>query len=133
MSRFNCRDFAENTSALGSKPDSMDCTSVPPGPLLQARPPAMLKSLLSQLFHVAKPLTLPEKSRSQSPALKPIPAWAVPANSAKVLARAHANFFRRSILILYSPRVWCCDGSRPIGNLYANGGERPGERCTPKV
>src|SRR5215470_3455107 len=82
MSRFACRVLAENTSALGSRPDSIELTVLLPAPLgsplLQARPPAMLKDLLSHLFQVAKPLTLPEMSRSQLPARKPIPACAAP-------------------------------------------------------
>src|SRR5215475_5142901 len=80
MSRFACLVLAENTSALGRRPDSIELTVLLPEPfglpLLHARPPAMLKVLSSHLFQVAKPLTLPEMSRSQLPALKPIPACA---------------------------------------------------------
>src|SRR5207244_6538457 len=74
MSKSAWRVLAPKTSALGSRPDSIACSLPPPTPLLQARPPATTVAELSQLFQVAKPLTLPENERSHAPAFKPISA-----------------------------------------------------------
>src|SRR3989475_627030 len=85
MSQPDWLVLAPKTSALGSSPDSIACSLLPPGPLLQARPPATTLAEVSQLFHVAKPFTLPENERSQAPALKPISAC-----TAEALPRARA-------------------------------------------
>src|SRR3977135_1100040 len=87
MSRSSWRDLAAKTSALGKSPDSIACSFEVSGPgLLQARPPLTATALVSQVFQVAKPFTLPENERSQAPALKPISACA-----AEALPRARAT------------------------------------------
>src|SRR5438552_5906855 len=88
MSQPAWRDLAPKTSALGSRPDSIACSLLPPGALLQARRPATTLAEVSQLFHVAKPFTLPENERSQAPALKPISA---PTAEARPRPRAPAT------------------------------------------
>src|SRR5207245_9257088 len=85
MSQPDWLVLAPKTRALGSSPASIACSLLPPGPLLQARPPATTLAEVSQLFHVAKPFTLPENERSQAPALKPISAC-----TAEALPRARA-------------------------------------------
>src|SRR5213595_2342081 len=88
-SRPAWRDLALNTSALGSSPDSIRCSLTPPFKgLLQARPPATTVAVLSQVFQVAKPFTLPENERSQAPALKPISACAQALPRARAAAAA---------------------------------------------
>src|SRR6266850_1317797 len=108
-SKFIWRDLALNTSALGSSPDSIRCSSTPPvppeaggAPLLQARPPATTIVELSHLFQVAKPFTLPENERSQAPALKPISACA-----AEALPRARATAAAREILLCFMTCIIC--------------------------
>src|SRR6266581_3463741 len=85
MSQPAWRDFAPKTSALGRRPDSIACSFEPPTPLLQASPPRTTVAEVSQLFQVAKPLTLPENERSQAPAFKPMSAC-----TADALPRASA-------------------------------------------
>ena len=99
-SMFAWRDLAENTSALGSRPDSIEVVlCLEPAGWLQARPPAIVGTLcVAQSLYVAKPLTLPEKSTSHSPALKPIPALAVDAPAkARAPATAMLSFLCFSI------------------------------------
>src|SRR5438876_11552116 len=92
MSQPAWRDLAPKTSALGSRPDSIACSLLPPGPLLQARPPATTLAEVSQVFQVAKPFTLPENERSQAPAFIPISACAAPAPRARAAATASEVF-----------------------------------------
>src|SRR2546422_31519 len=92
MSQPAWRDLAPKTRALGSRPDSIACSLLPPGPLLQARPPATRLAELSQLFQVAKPFTLPENERSHAPAFIPISACATPAPRARAAATASEVF-----------------------------------------
>src|SRR5437667_11650048 len=108
MSRPAWRDLALNTSALGSSPDSIRCSSTPPvppeaggAPLLQARPPATTVVELSHLFQVAKPFTLPENERSQAPALKPISACA------QALPRARAAAAASEIVLCFMTCIIC--------------------------
>src|SRR6267143_6855105 len=102
-SRPDWRDLALNTSALGSRPDSIRCSLTPPfAGLLQARPPATTFVVLSQVFQVAKPFTLPENERSQAPALKPISACA-----AHALPRAKAAAAASEILLCFMTCIIC--------------------------
>src|ERR1700694_408532 len=95
MSRSDWRDLAPKTSALGNSPDSIACSFETSGlGLLQARPPLTATALVSQLFQVAKPFTLPENERSQAPALKPISACAAPAPTARAVATTSEIFLR---------------------------------------
>src|SRR6267378_6309235 len=103
MSRPDWRDLALNTSALGSNPDSIRCSLTPPfAGLLQARPPATTVAVLSQVFQVAKPFTLPENERSQAPALKPISARA-----AQALPRARAAAAASEIVLCFITCIMC--------------------------
>src|SRR5467141_1593881 len=102
MSQPAWRDLAPKTSALGSKPDSIACSLPPPGPLLQARPPATTLVEVSQVFQVAKPFTLPENERSQAPALKPISACA-----AHALPRAKAAATASEIVLCFMTCIMC--------------------------
>src|SRR2546426_11870361 len=98
MSRPDWRDLALKTSALGSRPDSIACSLSPlGGTRLQARPPCTATPVLvSQVFQVAKPFTLPENERSQAPALKPISACA-----AEALPRARAAAAASEIILCF--------------------------------
>src|SRR2546421_11447469 len=103
MSRFDWRDLALKTSALGSRPDSIACSLSPLGETrLQARPPCTLTALVSQVFQVAKPFTLPENERSQAPALKPISACA-----AEALPRARAAAAASEIVLCFMTCIMC--------------------------
>src|SRR2546427_7033993 len=102
MSRPDWLVLAPNTSALGSRPDSIACSLPPPTPLLQARPPATTAAEVSQLFQVAKPLTLPENERSHAPALKPISACA-----AETLPRARAAAAASEIVLCFITCIMC--------------------------
>src|SRR3989440_11428830 len=103
MSRFDWRDLALKTSALGSRPDSIACSLSPLGETrLQARPPCTLTALVSQVFQVAKPFTLPENERSQAPAFKPISARAVEA-----LPRARAAAAASEIVLCFMTCIMC--------------------------
>src|SRR5437879_12477333 len=99
MSRPDWLVLAPKTSALGSRPDSIAC-SLPPLTLLQARPPATVMALLSQLFQVAKPFTLPENERSHAPALKPISAC-----TAEALPRARAAATASEVFLCFITRI----------------------------
>src|SRR2546428_2167186 len=103
MSRSNWRDLAAKTSALGNSPDSIACSfEVSPGvDLLQARPPLTATDLVSQVFQVAKPFTLPENERSQAPALKPISACA------QALPRARAAAAASEIVLCFITCIMC--------------------------
>src|SRR5438876_7075095 len=101
MSQPAWRDLAPKTSALGSRPDSIACSLLPPGPLLQARPPATALAEVSQLFQVAKPFTLPENERSQAPALRPISACA------QALPRARAAAAASEIVLCFMTCIMC--------------------------
>src|SRR2546426_11546914 len=104
MSRPAWRDLALKTSALGSRPDSIACSLLPSGETrLQARPPltALAAGLVSQLFQVAKPFTLPENERSQAPALKPISACA------QALPRARAAAAASEIVLCFMTCIIC--------------------------
>src|SRR2546422_10923153 len=104
MSRSNWRDLAPKTSALGNSPDSIACSfeTSPLAGLLQARPPLTVTALVSQLFQVAKPFTLPENERSQAPALKPISAYA-----AEALPRARAAAAASEIVLCFITCIMC--------------------------
>src|SRR5712692_6896303 len=102
MSKPDWLVLAPKTSALGSSPDSIACSLPPPGPLLQARPPATTLVELSQLFQVAKPFTLPENERSQAPALKPISAC-----TAEVPPRARAAATASEVFLCFITRIIC--------------------------
>src|SRR5207244_748887 len=104
MSRSNWRDLAAKTSALGNSPDSIACSFEvsPEAGLLQARPPLMVTALVSQVFQVAKPFTLPENERSQAPALKPISACA-----AEALPRARAAAAASEIVLCFMTCIMC--------------------------
>src|SRR5206468_7362778 len=104
MSQPAWRDLAPKTSALGSRPDSIACSLPPPTPLLQARPPATTVAELSQLFQVAKPLTLPENERSHAPAFKPISACTA---EALPRARAAATASEVSLSLITLTRIIC--------------------------
>src|SRR5712691_5241622 len=93
MSRPDWPVLAPKTSALGSRPDSIACSLPPPTPLLHARPPATALAEVSQLFHVAKPFTLPENERSHAPALKPISACTAEAHPRARAAAATSEVF----------------------------------------
>src|SRR6266566_9818210 len=102
MSRPIWRDLALKTSALGKSPDSIACSFEVSGPgLLQARPPLTVTALVSQLFQVAKPFTLPENERSQAPALKPISACA------QALPRARAAAAASEIVLCFMTCIMC--------------------------
>src|SRR5438477_12445895 len=89
MSKPDWRDLALKTSALGSRPDSIACTLSPKGETrLQARHPCTPTALVSQVFQVATPFTLPENERSKAPAFKPISACAKELTRARAAARA---------------------------------------------
>src|SRR2546422_1047976 len=103
MSRLDWRDLALKTSALGSRPDSTACSlSLLGETRLQARPPCTVTSLVSQVFQVAKPFTLPENERSQAPALKPISACA-----AEALPRARAAAAASEIVLCFMTCIMC--------------------------
>src|SRR2546427_3746817 len=103
MSRSNWRDLAPKTSALGNSPDSIACSFEVSGlGLLQARPPLTVTALVSQLFQVANPFTLPENERSQAPALKPISACA-----AETLPRARAAATASEIFVCFMTCTIC--------------------------
>src|SRR6266545_6122123 len=102
MSQPAWRDLAPKTSALGSSPDSIAISFGPPRPLLQARPPATTVAEVSQLFQVAKPLTLPENERSQAPALNPISAC-----TAEALPRARAAATASEVFLCFVTRIIC--------------------------
>src|SRR5438552_8763632 len=104
MSQPAWRDLAPKTSALGSRPDSIACSLPPPTPLLQARPPATTVAELSQLFQVAKPLTLPENERSHAPAVKPISTCTA---GALPRARAAATASEVSLSLITLTRIIC--------------------------
>src|SRR5438093_5033806 len=103
MSRSNWRDLDAKTSALGNSPDSIACSFEvsPEAGLLQARPPLMVTALVSQVFQVAKPFTLPENERSQAPALKPISACA------QALPRARAAAAASEIVLCFMTCIIC--------------------------
>src|SRR3989449_7126481 len=103
MSRLDWRDLALKTSALGSRPDSIACSLSPLGETrLQARPPLTAAALVSQVFQVAKPFTLPENERSQAPALKPISACA-----AEALPRTRAAVAASEIVLCFMTCIIC--------------------------
>src|SRR5438094_8229914 len=105
MSRPDWLVLAPSTSALGSRPDSIACSLPPPGGgLLQASPPATTVAELSQLFQVAKPLTLPENERSHAPAFKPISACTA---EALPRARAAATASEVSLSLITLTRIIC--------------------------
>src|SRR5438445_12362447 len=94
-SRPDWRDLALNTSALGSSPDSIRCSLTPPfNGLLQATPPRTTFAVLSQVFQVAKPFTLPENETSQAPPLRPTSACAQALPRARAAAAASATVLR---------------------------------------
>src|SRR5436309_843120 len=103
MSRPAWRDLALKTSALGNSPDSIACSFEESGlGLLQARPPCTVVAVLvSQVFQVAKPFTLPENERSQAPALKPISACA------QALPRARAAAAASEIVLCFMTCIIC--------------------------
>src|SRR6266513_2495373 len=74
----------------------------PDGNKEQARPPCTVTALVSQLFQVAKPFTLPENERSQAPALKPISACA-----AEALPRARATAAASEIFLCFMTCIIC--------------------------
>src|SRR5712691_7238333 len=103
MSRPAWRDLALKTSALGNSPDSIACAFETSGlGLLQARPPLTAAALVSQVFQVAKPFTLPENERSQAPALKPISACA-----AEALPRARATAAASEVVLCFMTCIIC--------------------------
>src|SRR6267143_736420 len=108
MSRPAWRDLALKTSALGNSPDSIACSFEESGlGLLQARPPCTVTALVSQVFQVAKPFTLPENERSQAPALKPISACA-----AQALPRARPAAAASEIVLCLITCLTCSSHSR---------------------
>src|SRR6266480_2946663 len=103
MSRPAWRDLALKTRALGNSPDSIAASFEESGlGLLQARPPLTAADLVSQVFQVAKPFTLPENERSQAPALKPISAYA-----AEALPRARAAAAASEIVLCFMTCIMC--------------------------
>src|SRR5437879_2625794 len=102
MSQPDWLVLAPKTSALGSRPDSIACSLPPPTPLLQASPPRTALAEVSQLFQVAKPLTLPENERSHAPALKPISAC-----TAEAHPRARATAAASEVLLCFVTRIMC--------------------------